>query len=359
MDPRLPAAVCAVLALSLLAPPGCSSDRGKRAGAREAARQIDAADVLADRGSRPEALARYSVALAQLPQAGHDPEQTLLTAAIYHRFHVLDAGAVYASLPPDQREGCAAFARILAERGTSPDFLGMAFTQLLVLDTQLGGIPEDRVDVWLRVIRDVIVGDILARRAAKVGDDPARPRDGVVPRAFADGLQRWHLGTVAKSYYLRAWSRAAEGKVEAVGAKDRVRAIDATLSSTARSLALLPGRNDEFRNTFMRAVESLDKEQRDLEVAEGIGSLESHPEETYLRLDPEGHLKDGRADVMEGVQRRVESQPARAVGAFQSALRHLLFARELGIPAGSGAAVDLDALLDDILSNLQMLTEKR
>ncbi|MBI3096650.1 MAG: hypothetical protein HYY93_00150 [Planctomycetes bacterium] len=361
MKSKRPGRSWSVLAAALLVAVivGCASDRGRRTAAREAARQIDSADLMADRGSRAEALARYCAALGQLAQSGRDPEQTLLSAAVFHRFHVLDATAVHGALPADQREGCAAFARILEERGPSPDFLGMSFSQLLVLDTQLGGIPDERVEPWLRVVRDVIVGDIFARRAARVSEDPARARDATVPRACADGLQRWHLADVAKSYYLRAWMRAAEGRAETSGARNRVKAIDSTMAATARSLALLPGRTDEFRNAFMRSAEALEKEQRDLDAAEDVASVASRPDEAYLRLDPETHLREGREDVVEGVRRRVENQPARAVKAFQSALKHLLYARELGIPAGSGAAIDLEALLDDVLSNLQMLTEQR
>lgn len=298
---------------------GCAS------GLEEAAELASRARSERDDGNAAEALRRLARAGDFIRgDAADDLRARYLLAAIYYNMHLVGAPSAF---PVGEVEFEWA-AEALRESG-EPDFLALAFAQMLTLEKQT--FTTEGIPGWATVDRLLISADALrVRSEALLAALPSTTFEGVPP-GFASAHGRIALLEVTRSFCIQAWRRALDASQTVEPARTRVaglyrstaeawdRVAEAAGGAAARSAA--EAEADRFRGLAERAAIVI--------TPEDLG----HPvEREMLKLVADDHMREGRRTAMQGFDEKKAGNRARASATMQSSIAHFILALAIGIP---------------------------
>ncbi len=314
--------LAALLLPVLLAPMllgGCAS------GLEEASDLASRARSERDDGNAAEALRRLARAGDLIRgDAADDLPARYLLSAIYYNMHLMGAPSAFPVGQPEFEWAIEA----LRESG-EPDFLALAFSQMLTLEKQtftIEGIPG-----WATVDRLLISADALRVRSESVLKAlPSTTFQGVPP-AFAEAHTRIAVLEVARSFCIQAWRRALDASQTVEPSRTRLAELyRSTGEAWERVSAAADG---EAARSAARA-----EADRFRGLAERVGIMITpedlgHPvEREMLKLVADDHMREGRRTAMQGFDEKKAGNRARASATMQSSVAHFILALAIGVP---------------------------
>ncbi len=324
-----------------LALAGCAS------GLEEAAELASRARAERDDGNAAEALRRLARAGDFIRgDADDDLRARYLLAAIYYNMHLMGAPSAF----PVGEPAFEWAAEALRESG-EPDFLALAFSQMLTLEKQtftIEGIPG-----WATVDRLLISADALRVRAdAVIANLPSATFAGVPPE-FAAAHMRIAVLEIVRSFCIQAWRRALDASQTVEPSRTRLAAVyRSTAEAWDRLAAASPdggprkaaeAEAERFRGLAERAAIMI--------TPEDLG----HPvEREMLKLVSDDHLREGRRTAMQGFDEKKAGNRARASATIQSSIAHFVNALAIGIPDASDRR-SAEGYLHDLVLGLREL----
>jgi hypothetical protein len=340
--------VCAALTVAGL---GCASQY------EASKRTFDEGALLQQGGNARDAVGKYDAALTKLSRPDRDPYESFLIAAILHRLYVMDIQRVFAGFTQEERRKCPRILEIFDKAGGQPDFLGLSFAESIALEDRVKQTDEKKIEKWLLIEKDVIVGDGFSRKAAEGARDMFADSFAILPRDFLDNIVKLSVYEVALGFYARAWQRA--GNAEGAGGVARARVKD-TLNSIAAVAAWLgaENRSEDFVRDFMGMSKDLQKLAHRIDEMTQCSGPELTCDDEFMSLSPSYHAGEGRSRAqMAGGEMR-EGKSARAQKYCLESVKHLLIARVLGGTETGGGARSIDDYIGDVVASLDQMTGK-
>lgn len=337
----LPAAALALLlAPALLA--GCAC------GLEEASDLAGGARSKREGGDSAEALRRLVKAgeCVRGDAAGGALRERYLLAAIYFNLHLLGAPSAF---PVGDQEFAWAVEALRASG--EPDFLALAFSEMLTLEKQtftIEGVPG-----WATVDRLLISADAMRVRSERaVAELPPDAVEGV-PGEFAAAQLRIAVLEVARGFCVQAWRRALEADESPEPARVRLMEIYRSVADAWDRVAgaasgdagrrAAAGEADRARGLAERAAIVI--------TPEDLG----HPvDREMLKLLADDHLREGRRGAMQGFDEKKAGNQARAQASLQRSLAHFVLALGIGVADGTDRRSAV-GYLHDVLVGLREL----
>lgn len=246
-----------------------------------------------------------------------------LLAAIYYNLHLLGAPSAF---PVGDQEFAWAVDALRASG--EPDFLALAFSEMLTLEKQtftIEGVPG-----WATVDRLLISADAMRVRSERaVAELPPDAVEGI-PGDFAAAHLRIALLEVSRGFCVQAWRRALEAEESPEPARVRLMELyrsmaDAwdRIAATVSGAAARKAAADEADRT-----RGLAERASIVITPEDLG----HPvDREMLKLIAEDSLKEGRRGAMQGFDEKKTGNQARAQASLQRALAHFILALGIGV----------------------------
>ena len=327
-------------------------------------------------------LIEYGKVLDVMEQEPNNVSFRFLRAALYHHLHLINAPVLWQSLSEKNRLRSPTIARFFSSASESPNFLTLAFDEILKLERDFNGKYPERIDDWLLVERYLIIADFLIQKsnetnlfARRDGSGGGESGGDSIPAAFVANIRQYVFYEVAKNFYLAAWAETVRANYEnphsnigliASTVQKQLKDIFRLLDVTTRTLSYLERNKDFlelFRNKERHYFEVIDRmEQMTLTVPVNGPFSADNPlgekiAERYLLLDDDYHFKEARAKIA-GVIEEVVTQ--KSAGAYQSlldAFQHLIIlsiSDWMNEPANQQA---VNYIAEDIYVNLYRMSE--
>ncbi|MCC6741595.1 MAG: hypothetical protein IT452_21330 [Planctomycetia bacterium] len=338
-------ALSAALLASVIAPvllAGCAC------GLEEASDMAGAARSKREGGDPAEALRRLAKAgdCVRGDAADGALRERYLLAAIYFNMHLLGAPSAFPVGDPE-----FAWAVEALRASGSPDFLGLAFSEMLTLEKQtftIEGVPG-----WATVDRLLISADAMRVRAE--GAVAGLPPDAVqgVPAEFAAAQLRIAVLEICRGFCVQAWRRALEAGESAEPARVRLMELYRSMADAWERIAGAASGEAARREAAgeVERVRGLAERAAIVITPEDLG----HPvDREMLKLLAEDQLREGRRGAMQGFDEKKTGNHARAQASLHRSLTHFVLALGIGVPDGTDR-ISAVGYLHDVLVGLREL----
>lgn len=340
---RFPLLLTLTLALATAALCGCGSTS-------ESKQRMDLARERERRGDARAALEAYCEAMGKFRSEGVQKRVPLTLAAIYRRFHVLDAARVFRASDANQRTRLEPLRGLLAEHGENVDFLELAFATAVEHEQgkEVGGPSEG--EAWVGVDRHLIYGEYLSRRLGAAFGPEGWKLGAEAPEGFVNCLLAAALARLACGFYARALDQAEQNKVMDLGGDPRGQQAEAARvgREAAQVLASLSDRSEDFRELFVDEGELFAGVVERVSFRPGVAPGAYPVDPDLVVPESEFNFREGRARVALAVGEVNAGNDSRAQRYFLEALRHLLLAGMCSV-SGKGERSFLDLLHQAVL----------